>query len=250
MTLGGTVALVTGAARGIGRATAAGLVGAGARVVLADVDREVGEVAAAVGGEPEIVDLVEEADLVRLVRGIVERHGRLDALVNNAGVGRHNPVERLRTDDLDLMWAVNVRAPVLLCREAFRVMASQPEGGQIANVVSTAGLAGGPGESAYCATKFALRGFTQGLAEEGRLAGIRVHGVYPAGVDTGFWAAATASGPGVEPKVSFLQPDDVAEAVVAALASPAHLHVPEIVLRAVADADHDAIRRKLEWFRQ
>jgi short-subunit dehydrogenase len=146
------------------------------------------------------------------------------------------------------MWAVNVRATVLLTREAFRVMSSAG-GGQVLNVVSTAGLRGEPGESAYCATKAAVRGFTEASAEEGRLHGIRVHGLYPAGVDTGFWTDATQDGPGVDPARVFLRPQDVADAVVAALSLPDHVHLPEVVVRALDDADTTRIAAKLEQFR-
>lgn len=239
--LGGQVAVVTGAARGIGAAIASALADAGASVVGVDVERS--DSANAVQ-----CDLADPAQLARLVPGIVAQHGRLDILINNAGMARHNAVMDLREADLDLMWAVNARATMLLCRDALQRMAEQG-GGQIVNVVSTAGLRGGPGESAYCATKFAVRGFTEGLVDEARLVGVRVHGVYPAGVDTGFWSDATAKGPGVDTGAFFLKADDVAAVVVGALTSPAHVHMPELVVRAVADGDADGTRRKLEWFK-
>jgi NAD(P)-dependent dehydrogenase (short-subunit alcohol dehydrogenase family) len=155
-------------------------------------------------------------------------------------------VSALREEDLDLMWAVNARAPMLLCRDALRLL--EP-GGQIVNVISTAGLRGGAGEAAYNATKFALRGFTDALVEEARLTGVRVHGVYPAGVDTQFWRAATAAGPGVDVGAAFLHPADVAATIVHALAGPPHVHHPELVVRAVRDGDTAATRAKLQWFR-
>lgn len=244
----GTVALVTGAAAGIGAAVARDLAAGSARVVLVDVDPSVREVAGRLGGVSVVADLADTEALERIVDGVVASEGRLDVLVNNAGLARHNAVADTRTEDLDLMWAVNARALILLCRDAYRAMRDQG-GGQIVNVVSTAGLQGGPGEAAYCATKFAVRGFTQGLAEEGRLDGVRVHGVYPAGVDTAFWAGATADGPGVDQHGRFLTVDDVSRAVLHALAQPPHVHVPELVLRAMADADLEGIERKLGWFR-
>ena len=242
--------VVTGGAHGIGQATARMLARRAGRVVVVDVDPVVSDVAADLGDAAVglCADLTVEDEIERLVREVVDRTGRIDALVNNAGVGRHNPVPEMRTADLDLMWALNVRAPMLLSREAWPELVARR--GQIVNVVSTAGLRGGPGEAAYCATKFALRGFSQGLAEEGRAVGVRVHAVLPAGVDTGFWRDATAAGPGVDPGAAFLTADDVAAAIVAALESPPHLHQPEVVLQALADADLGAIRAKLEWFRQ
>ena len=237
------VALVTGGARGIGRATVSALRDAGAVVVPVDVDPAVRDLPHGMHA-----DLRDEAAICAVVRELLDSHGRWDILVNNAGVGRHNPVPDISTADLDLMWAVNVRATVLLTREAFRVMAAAG-GGQVVNVVSTAGLRGEPGESAYCATKAAVRGFTEGAAEEGRLHAIRVHGLYPAGVDTGFWADATSSGPGVDTAAVFLTAADVASAIVVALSQPAHVHLPEVIVRAMRDADTARIAAKLERFR-
>jgi 3-oxoacyl-[acyl-carrier protein] reductase len=239
----GSVVLVTGAARGIGRALVPALAAEGATVVPLDVDPAVHELPHAI-----CVDLRDEAACLAAVRGMVDTHGRWDALVNNAGLGRHNPIGDIATADLDLMWQVNVRATILLTREAFRVMGAAG-GGQVLNVVSTAGLRGEPGESAYCATKAAVRGFTEAAAEEGRLHDIRVHGLYPAGVDTGFWAGATVDGPGVDTAAVFLTADDVAAAIVSALSLPAHVHVPELVVRAVRDADTARIAAKLDLFR-
>ena len=241
--LTGTVAVVTGAARGIGRATVERLWEAGATVVPVDVDRVVTTLPEAV-----VADLRDERAVDEVVSAVLERHGRWDVLVNNAGVARHDPVAQVRTADLDLMWAVNVRATVLLTRAAFRVM-SKGGGGQVLNVVSTAGLRGEPGESVYCATKAAVRAFTEATAEEGRLCGIRVHGLYPAGVDTAFWRDATVDGPGVDPAQVFLRPEDVAASVVHALSQPAHVHCPEIVVRALLDADTARTAAKLQRFR-
>lgn len=248
VSLGEKVALVTGAARGIGRATAEALARAGAQVVLVDRHGSVAEVARQVGGAAHVADLADPAAVERLVAEVVRYHGGLDILVNNAGLARHNAIQDVTTEDIDLMLSVNTRAVMILSRDAFRHM-SGAGGGQIVNVVSTAGLRGGPGEAVYCGTKFAVRGFTEGLAEEGRLHGVRVHGVYPAGVDTGFWEDATAAGPGVDVGDRFLTSDDVASAIAHALTRPAHVHVPEVVLRAVGDADLAGIENKLAWFR-
>lgn len=238
------VCVVTGAARGIGRAIVEQLWTTGARVVPVDVDRAVTALPGAV-----VADLRDETAIEELVGSALNRYGRWDVLVNNAGVARHDPIGDVRTDDLDLMWSVNVRATILLTRAAFRVLPSNG-GGQVLNVVSTAGLRGEPGESVYCATKAAVRGFTEAAAEEGRLLGIRVHGLYPAGVDTGFWRDATAEGPGVDPGEVFLRPEDVAAAAVHALAQPAHMHSPEVVVRALLDADTVRTAAKLERFRR
>jgi len=243
--LQGRVAVVTGAASGIGAATVRALAECGATVCGFDVAPAVE--GPQPWGEGHVVDVADEAQVVAGVRRVVDRHGRLDVLVNNAGLARHAPVQDVRTADLDLMWQVNVRGLVLLCREAFRLMI-RDGGGQIVNVVSTAGLRGEPGESVYCATKHAVRGFTEGIAEEGRLHGIRVHAVFPAGVDTAFWSDASRTPLPRETLDGFLRPEDVASAIVAALTAPPYLQTQVAVVRALGDADVEHIRRRMARF--
>ena len=240
-------AIVTGAANGIGLATARLLAEAGATVVVVDRQERARSVSDEIGGEAIVADLSDAAACAAVVPEVLRRTGRLDILVNNAGLARHNPVTDVELDDIELMWAVNARATMILSRDALRHM-SRLRAGQIVNVVSTAALRGGPGEAVYCATKAAVRAFTEGLVDEARLCDVRVHGIYPAGVDTSFWSEATRSGPGVDPSSLFLAAVDVAAAVLHALTSPAHVHFPELVLRAVRDGDSDGAARKLEWF--
>src|SRR3954468_4616956 len=95
-----SVAVVTGAARGIGRETVEALRAAGATVVGVDVDPGVKQL-----GDAVVADLAVEPDVLRVVREVTDQHGRIDILVNNAGLGRHNPIPDIRTADLDLMWA-------------------------------------------------------------------------------------------------------------------------------------------------
>ena len=232
MTLRGKTVVVTGAASGIGAATAALFRERGATVV--GVDREPCD-------GPQI-DLTVEADVAEVVPAVLARHGRLDALVNNAGLARHAAVVDIDLDELDLMWAVNVRALVQLTRDAMRAMTA---GGTIVNVVSTAGLRGEPGESAYCATKAAVRGFTEGAAEEGRAVGVRVAGVYPAGVSTGFWDGAVGDRASFTGDKAWLSPADVALQVVHVVETPPHVELPSLVVRHVGDTDLQAVTAKL-----
>jgi len=187
--LTGKVAIVTGASRGIGRAISVALGAEGATVVLAArAEDELAQVALAVteaGGTAEIAttELTAEASIQNLVRTTSQRFGRLDILVNNAGITHSAPLERTRTEDLDRCWAVNARAPFLLCREALPLL-RKAERGAIVNISSVVGIKGYPLQSAYTASKHALRGMSISLAEELRGSNVRVHVICPGGVDT------------------------------------------------------------------
>ena len=234
-------AIVTGAARGIGHAVALALSASGHHVVLVDPDPAVGDVADACGGDAVVGDAADAATIDAAV-AVAQRWGGLRLAVNNAGLARHGALATLADEDIDRMWRVNVRAAILLSRAAFRVMPGLG-GGTLVNIVSTAALRGEAGEATYCATKFALRGLTESLCEEGRPLGIRVVGVYPAGVDTSFWTDAVRGGyPG--DTTNFLRPEHVAAAVVAVAGLPAGVGVETIVLRHPHDADVDRIARK------
>jgi NAD(P)-dependent dehydrogenase (short-subunit alcohol dehydrogenase family) len=238
--LGDRVGIVTGAGRGIGAAVAEALAADGAHVVGVDIEP-------AGATENLRADLSDPRDAATVVPAALQRYGRLDFLVNNAGLARHSPAAEISLAELDLMWAVNARATIQLTRDAFKVMARpQGRGGQIVNVISTAGLAGQPGESAYCATKFAVRGFTEAVAEEGRPVGVRVHGIYPAGVATRFWNDAVPDPGGFIGAKEFLSPGDVAAAVRYLLSLPDDVDLPCLALRHVSDTDLDAIRAKLD----
>jgi len=243
--LSGRIAVVTGAASGIGAATARALAARGAVVTGFDIASSFEH--SQDWGDGAAVDVGDEEQVVTAMQLVVARHGSLDVLVNNAGLARHGPVQEVRAADLDLMWRVNVRGVVLLCREAFGVMRRQG-GGQIVNIVSTAGLRGEPGESVYCATKHAVRGFSEAIAEEGLLHGIRVHTIFPAGVDTAFWTEASTTPLLRSTLDTFLRPEDVAGAIVAALAAPPYLQTQMTVLRAIGDADVEHIRRRMARF--
>ena len=187
--LNAKVAIVTGASRGIGRAISVALGADGATVVLAGRDRkELGETAervAEAGGTTECVvtQLALETSIQNLVATTAAEFGRLDILVNNAGITHSAALEQTRTEDLDRCWAVNARAPFILCREALPML-KQAERGTIVNISSVVGVKGYPLQSAYTASKHALRGMSISLAEELRGSNVRVHVICPGGVDT------------------------------------------------------------------
>ena len=244
--LQGKVVAVTGAAYGIGAATARALRAAGATVV--GIDR------LACGDAVDFsisADLSGAATAQRVIGDVIEAAGRIDALVNNAGLARHAAVTDIDAGELELMWAVNVRATIVLTRDAMRAMAKPAgDGGRIVNVISTAGLVGQPGESAYCATKAAVRGFTEGAAEEGRLCGVHVTGLYPAGVTTGFWDEAVGDRAAFTGTKRWLEPQSVADQIVGVLALPPDVDVPSLVVRAPGDFDAEAVARKLALVRR
>ena len=197
MRLGGAVVLVTGGGRGIGRATAELAARRGALVVCAGRDADaLDEVAARCGAVPVVADLRREDAPAALVREVVGRYGRLDAVVANAGVGHAGPVVDMAAERVAELVDVNVRAPLLLARHAVVAFREQAGAGDrrargLVFVTSIAGLVGVAGESVYSATKAAVECFAALLGEEVRgdpaLGGVRVATVAPGVVDTGFF---------------------------------------------------------------
>ena len=176
----GKVILVTGAASGIGRRTAERLVAEGALVHGADLVPVTSD-----GVTAHRLDVTSEADWQALAESIVRQHGRLDGLVNAAGVIRMGTTAETTIEDFRLVMAVNVEGTFLGCKHAMRVM--QPQGfGAIVNMSSTAGLRGSPGAAAYTASKGAVRLLTKTTALEAiALPGrIRVNSVHPALTNT------------------------------------------------------------------
>jgi NAD(P)-dependent dehydrogenase (short-subunit alcohol dehydrogenase family) len=191
MSLQGKTAIVTGASRGIGRATAELLARRGARVLGCALDAERLEAAMRgireAGGEAfaKSCDVADEEQVEALFAAADRRFGRLELLVNNAGILVNKPFWELEAEEWDRVLAVNLRGAFLCARAAFRRMLGR--GGAIVNVASLGGLRGFeklPGLCAYTASKSGLVGLTESLAAEGRPHGIRVNGICPGAVDT------------------------------------------------------------------
>jgi 3alpha(or 20beta)-hydroxysteroid dehydrogenase len=216
--LDGKVALVTGAARGQGEAAARRLVGEGARVVLTDVLEELGWAAAGALGDVarfQRHDVTDEADWRAAVQAAVSAFGRLDVLVNNAGVYAVRPLADESVDGFERVLRVNLTGTFLGIREAAAAMADG--GGSIVNISSSAGLQGAPGLAAYASSKWAIRGLTKVAALELGARGIRVNSVHPGAVDTPMIAhLGIERGVGGMPHVPLTRvgtPDEVAAAV-------------------------------------
>ena len=186
--LEGRVALVTGGARAKGQGAAEGRLFAsrGATVVLADVLDEEGERTAGEieGAEYLHLDVTSEAAWDEAVADIMGRHGRLDIVVNNAGIARMGRLVNTSIDDWDLTLAVNQTGVFLGMRAGARAMIEAGNGGSIVNISSVAGLEGLFGSMAYGASKWAVRGMTKIAAKELGKHGIRVNSIHPGFIDT------------------------------------------------------------------
>ena len=231
MTLAGQVALVTGAGRGIGRAVATTLSRAGAAVALAARSpAELEGVAAdlrAAGGRALVVatDVRQEAAVEALARGTLAEWGRVDVLVNAAGLATFAPVTDSKLDDWDQILAVNLRGAVLCCRAVLPAMIAQGRGTiiNIGSVVTSRTLTG---SAAYTASKYGLLGFSRVLAEEMRPHRVRV-GVLSAGAtDTPLWDAM----PGAPARDRMLRADQVAEAALLMAALDPNATLEELTL--------------------
>ena len=186
----GEVAVLTGAASGIGRALAIRLSDAGCAVALVDVNgdalEETADIIRTGGGRCSChcVDLGDATQIAALYREVEEQYGRCTMLINNAGVCVFSSVEDLSYDDLEWIMRINFQAPVTMIK-TFLPLLKQAPGARIINVSSIFGVIAAPRYCAYNASKFALRGFTESLAMACNAAGILVQTVIPGNVKTG-----------------------------------------------------------------
>lgn len=190
MSIAVPVILVTGASRGIGRAIALHLAAQQAQLVLVARDEQI---LSSLAGEAEVLgappplctalDLTEAEGIATLFKQVFSRFGRLDGLVNNAGVLHEGLLGMIRAEDIDQVLAVNVKAPLMTMQYASRLM-SRAGKGSIVNLVSIMGVNGAAGLSLYAASKAALIGATRSASKELAPRGIRVNAVSPGFIDT------------------------------------------------------------------
>jgi 3-oxoacyl-[acyl-carrier protein] reductase len=188
LNLSGKVALVTGASRGIGRAIASTLAAQGATVIAAargdHAHDVVGELTTkGFRAEAASLDVTDPTAVEQLPGGIVQRHGRLDIVVSNAGIARDQLLMRMKRDDWDVVINTNLTATFSLAQAAIRPMLKQ-RSGRIIAISSVVGQTGNPGQSNYAASKAGLIGFAKALAREVASRGITVNVVAPGLIDT------------------------------------------------------------------
>jgi 3-oxoacyl-[acyl-carrier protein] reductase len=192
--LAGRVAVITGGSRGIGAASAALLAEDGAAVVVSGrdadrLDRAVKEMTASGNTVVGVVaDAASREDAERLVETARQRFGRLDVLVNNAGITRDTLLVRMKDEDWDRVLEINLRGAFLMTRAATKLMMRQ-KSGRIINIASTAGVMGNAGQTNYSAAKAGLIGFTKAAARELAHWSIQVNAVAPGLIDTDMTAA-------------------------------------------------------------
>lgn len=221
--------LITGATRGIGRELVKQLTALGFSVFGTGRDEALlEELKVETGCLGEVADLADPAQVVSVYQKAKEALGQVDILVNNAGLNHIKaPVADLQLDDWELQYAVNLRAPMLLCREALRDMASR-ESGHIVNVISTISKTSQPNYAIYCTMKHGLAGFTQCLIKEAREVNVKVTAAHPGGTDTDFRP---------EERPEYLLPESAARMIVHCITAPEDVVVHDLTYRSMAESN-------------
>jgi 3-oxoacyl-[acyl-carrier protein] reductase len=227
--------VITGASRGIGRATALAFARDGDQVIAvarsaALLDTLISEAGGLVGKiHAYPADITLGGHVERVVEQTLAHFGKIDVLVNNAGVERTKPVEQITDEEYAAMLDTNLRGGFYFVRAVVPVMKAR-NSGMIINLSSTAGLRGFAEDAVYCAAKFGVAGLSDALNEELRRFGIRVCCIFPGATNTDL-AKDTWSPPDDPYRPHYLQPEDVAAAILFAANQPQQVAIESIVLR-------------------
>lgn len=232
--LDGKVVCITGASRGLGKALALAFDAEGARLVLgARTAPELDEVAASCSDAIAMqMDVRDPRDVQKLIDAAVGEYGRLDVMINNAGLAVYGPAGDYSPDDIDRVIDTNVKGVIHGSQCAFNAMKGQ-RSGRIFNINSVAGKMHLPNESVYNASKWAVTGFTGTLAIEARKHGIQVSNICPGGIHTPFWRTQEylPFPDKYDPERDFMSPDEVAAIVLELACTRDELVVSEVVLQ-------------------
>jgi len=193
MKLKNKIVVITGASRGLGRVLAIKLAKEGANIALvARTEKDLSKVKSKIGAKQSeyfVCDVTSSDQIKRTVKEIVKHFGNIDILVNNAGVWYEGPSENHPSDKLEAMFDVNILALINFTKNVIPIMKNNYSG-QIFNVASRAGVQPFGSWGPYAATKYAVRGYTDSLKEELSGTGIKVHGFYSGGINTGLFESA------------------------------------------------------------
>ncbi|WP_368408981.1 SDR family oxidoreductase [Hymenobacter sp. BT730] len=225
MDLIGKVAILTGVSKGIGLATAEALLAHGA--IVAGWGRTAPKHLKHERFHFFKCDVRKEAAVIKAYAETREQLGdEVHVLVNNAGLGISGPVDGFDSEDWHLMFDTNVHG-LFYCTKAVLPQMREQQLGHIINISSIAGQQGIEKMAGYCATKFAVKGFSQSLFKEVRNDGIKVTCLYPGSVQTNFFDEI----PGTEANASMMQPEDIAATIVHAIETPFNFHIVDIEMR-------------------
>lgn len=220
------VIVITGGSDGIGKAIASKLKDTNTVVIISHNEEKTKKVAAEIGCEYEDADVTSWEQLDTAVNSVVEKHGRIDVFINNAGVWIEGPIETNDPKDIEKTVAINVTGVMLATALAVPIMKKQ-KSGFIINVSSQAGLYAKPERSVYNATKWAVTGFTKSLQAELTEHGIKVSGLYPGYIDTELFEKVGIT----KDRNKSISPDDVAKAVEFMINADDNIVFPEIGIK-------------------
>ena len=232
MKLENRIAIITGGGRGIGRATALAFAKEGANIVLAA--RTTPEITAVTKEITQLgrhalaitTDVQSKSEVNDMVSQTLKTFGKVDILINNAGVAIHNPIPKIREEDWDITMAVNLKCVFLCTQAVFSHMCNQKHG-HIVNVSSVSGKIGHTNGGAYCASKFAVIGFTETTNNEGKRHGVKASVVCPGPVDTKMRRDNHPN----DVIEHLTQPEDVADLILFLVSQSPRAHTLETVIR-------------------